>query len=105
HGSPLSMNDGIAQSCNAYFANVYRRIIDKNGNPSEGMDIWSNHVKSFGLGNYLGYDLKIGNKGRIPDSDFYDTWYGENRWASTYNISNSIGQGEVETTPIQLANM
>jgi len=105
HYSPLSMNDGIAQSCNAYFANVYRRIIDKTGEPDEGMDIWSNHVKSFGLGNYLGYDLKIGNKGRIPDSDFYDTWYGENRWASTYNISNSIGQGEVETTPIQLANM
>lgn len=105
HSSPLSMNDGIAQSCNAYFANVYRRIIDKTKNPDEGMDIWSNHVKSFGLGNYLGYDLKIGNKGRIPDSDFYDTWYGKNRWASTYNISNSIGQGEVETTPIQLANM
>lgn len=105
HSSPLSMNEGIAQSCNAYFANVYRRIIDKNGNPSEGMDTWSNHVKSFGLGNYLGYDLKIGNKGRIPDSDFYDSWYGKNRWASTYNISNSIGQGEVESTPIQLANM
>ncbi|PKQ44491.1 peptidoglycan D,D-transpeptidase FtsI family protein [Confluentibacter flavum] len=105
HVSPLSMNGGIAQSCNAYFANVYRRIIDKTKNPDEGMDIWSNHVKSFGLGNYLGYDLKIGNKGRIPDSDFYDNWYGENRWASTYNISNSIGQGEVETTPIQLANM
>lgn len=105
HSSPLAMNDGIAQSCNAYFANVYRRILDKTKDPSEGMDIWSNHVKSFGLGNYLGYDLKIGNKGRIPDSEFYDKWYGKNRWASTYNISNSIGQGEVETTPIQLANM
>lgn len=69
------------------------------------MDAWSNHVKSFGLGDYLGYDLKIGNKGRIPDGAFYDKWYGENRWSSTYNISNSIGQGEVETTPIQLANM
>lgn len=105
HSSPLAMNEGIAQSCNAYFANVYRRILDKTKDPSEGMDIWSNHVKSFGLGNYLGYDLKIGNKGRIPDSEFYDKWYGKNRWASTYNISNSIGQGEVETTPIQLANM
>jgi penicillin-binding protein 2 len=105
HSSPLSMNEGIAQSCNAYFAHIYRRVLDKTKNPSEGMDRWSNHVKSFGLGNYLGYDLKIGNKGRIPDSNFYDTWYGKNRWASTYNISNSIGQGEVETTPIQLANM
>ena len=105
HTSPLAMNGGIAQSCNAYFANVYRRIIDKYDKPSKGMDVWSNHVKSFGLGNYLGYDLKIGNKGRVPDGAFYDKWYGENRWASTYNISNAIGQGEVETTPIQLANM
>lgn len=105
HPSPLSMNDGIAQSCNSYFANVYRRIIDKYKDPAKGMDIWSNHVKSFGLGNYLGYDLTIGSKGRIPDSAFYNKWYGKGRWASTYVISNAIGQGEVETTPIQLANM
>lgn len=105
HRSPLSMNDGIAQSCNAYFANVYRRIIDKYDTPYEGMNVWSDHIKSFGLGNYLGYDLKIGSKGRIPDGDFYNRWYGENRWVSTYNISNAIGQGEVEATPIQLANM
>ncbi|GAA4269290.1 peptidoglycan D,D-transpeptidase FtsI family protein [Hyunsoonleella aestuarii] len=105
HKSPLSMTDGIAQSCNAYFANVYRRIIEKYDKPYDGMNAWSNHVKSFGLGNYLGYDLKIGNKGRIPDGAFYDKWYGKNRWAATYNISNAIGQGEVEATPIQLANM
>ncbi|MFB9056303.1 penicillin-binding protein 2 [Mariniflexile ostreae] len=105
HPTPLNMVGGIAQSCNAYFANVYRRIIDKYKDPSEGMDVWSNHVKSFGLGDYLGYDLRIGNKGRIPDGAFYDKWYGKNRWVSTYNISNAIGQGEVEATPIQLANM
>jgi len=105
HKSPLSMNEGIAQSCNAYFANVYRRIIDKFETSYEGMNVWSNHIKSFGLGNYLGYDLKIGSKGRVPDGDFYNRWYGENRWVSTYNISNAIGQGEVEATPIQLANM
>ncbi len=105
HYAPLSMNDGIAQSCNSYFANVYRRIIDKYDDPAEGMNVWSNHIKSFGLGNYLGYDLKIGSKGRIPDGNFYDKWYGKGRWVSTYNISNAIGQGEVEATPIQLANM
>lgn len=105
HRSPLSMNDGIAESCNAYFANVYRRIIEKYDKPVDGMNAWSNHIKSFGLGNYLGYDLKIGNKGLVPDGAFYDRWYGKNRWASTYMISNAIGQGEVEATPIQLANM
>ncbi|WP_027138581.1 penicillin-binding protein 2 [Gaetbulibacter saemankumensis] len=105
HTSPLDMTNGIAQSCNAYFANVYRRIIEKYDSPKKGMDVWSDHVKSFGLGNYLGYDLKVGSKGRVPDGDFYDRWYGKGRWVSTYNISNAIGQGEVEATPIQLANM
>lgn len=105
HPSPLAMNGGIYNSCNAYFANVYRRIIDKNKDPGEGLDIWSNHVKSFGLGNYLNNDLSVGQPGKVPNSKTYDRVYGENRWGSTYNLSNAIGQGEILTTPIQLANM
>lgn len=105
HPSPLAMNGGIYNSCNAYFANVYRRIIDKYDDPGKGMDIWSDHVKSFGLGNYLNNDLSVGQPGKIPDSKTYDRLYGDNRWGSTYNLSNAIGQGEVLTTPIQLANM
>jgi penicillin-binding protein 2 len=105
HRSPANMNLGIYESCNAYFANVYRRIIDAFPTPAEGMDVWSNHVKSFGLGNYLGYDLKIGSPGLIPDADYYDKAYGKNRWYTTFTISNAIGQGEVLATPIQLANM
>ncbi len=105
HPSPLAMNGGIYNSCNAYFANVYRRIIDKTKDPGRGMDIWSDHVKSFGLGNYLNNDLSVGQPGKIPNSATYDRLYGDNRWGSTYNLSNAIGQGEVLTTPIQLANM
>ena len=105
HASPLAMNGGIYNSCNAYFANVYRRIIDKTKSPAVGMDIWSNHVKSFGLGNYLNNDLSVGQPGKIPSSKTYDQLYGKNRWGSTFNLSNAIGQGEVLTTPIQLANM
>ena len=62
-------------------------------------------MKSFGLGDYLGYDLPIGKKGFIPESDYYDGLYGENRWGASTIISNSIGQGEVLTTPIQMANI
>lgn len=105
HASPLALNGGIYNSCNAYFANVYRRVIDKSKSPATGMDIWSNHVKSFGLGNYLNNDLSVGQPGKVPNSKTYDQVYGKNRWGSTYNISNAIGQGEVLTTPIQLANM
>lgn len=105
HRSPVNMNLGIAESCNAYFVNTYRRIIDKYDDPAKGMDAWSNHAKSFGLGNYLNNDLSVGSKGRIPDTDYYNKQYGKGRWSSTYIVSNAIGQGEVEATPIQLANM
>ncbi|WP_299106430.1 penicillin-binding protein 2 [uncultured Winogradskyella sp.] len=105
HRSPVDMNAGIAQSCNAYFVNVYRRIVDKYDDAGKGMNIWADHAKSFGLGNYLNNDLSVGRKGRIPDGNYYDGQYGDNRWGSTYIVSNAIGQGEVEATPIQLANM
>ncbi|RKE98264.1 penicillin-binding protein 2 [Ichthyenterobacterium magnum] len=105
HKSPVDMNAGIAQSCNAYFVNIYRRIIDKEDDAGAAMNKWSNHAKSFGLGNFLNNDLSVGRPGRIPDGDYYDRAYGDNRWGSTYIVSNAIGQGEVEATPIQLANM
>ncbi|MBT8324674.1 MAG: penicillin-binding protein 2 [Winogradskyella sp.] len=105
HKSPVNMNSGIAQSCNAYFVNVYRRIVDKYNDAEKGMNIWSKHAKSFGLGNFLNNDLSVGRPGRIPDGDYYNKAYGKNRWGSTYIVSNAIGQGEVEATPIQLANM
>ena len=105
HKSPVDMNAGIAQSCNAYFVNIYRRIIDKEDDAGDAMNKWSKHAKSFGLGNFLNNDLSVGRPGRIPDGDYYDRAYGDNRWGSTYIVSNAIGQGEVEATPIQLANM
>ena len=105
HRSPVDMNAGIAQSCNAYFVNIYRRIVDKYDDAGKGMNIWADHAKSFGLGDFLNNDLAVGRPGRIPDGDYYDRAYGDNRWGSTYIVSNAIGQGEVEATPIQLANM
>ena len=103
-GKRNDMIEGIEESCNAYFLTAYRRILDKYENASIGIDKWSEHVKSFGLGNYLNNDLFVGQKGRIPDRDYYQYQY-PNTFYSTYTVSNAIGQGEVATTPIQLANM
>ena len=103
-GTISNLRKGIYNSCNTYFARTYRGIIDKYETPSEGLDNWANHIKSFGLGDYLGYDLSIGKKGFIPESDYYNRFYGNNRWGSSTTISNSIGQGEILTTPIQMAN-
>lgn len=105
HASPVTMNLGIYESCNSYFANVYRRIIEKYDTPAEGMDTWNNHVTSFGLGNYLNNDLSVGQPGKVPSATTYNRWYGENKWRSTFTLSNAIGQGEILATPIQLANM
>lgn len=101
---PIKLKKAIAKSCNSYFSSTYRKIIDNAPTAKEGMNIWSNHVKSFGLGNYLGYDLPVGQKGSVPDAKLYDKMYPNFRWGPTHNISNAIGQGEVLTTPIQLAN-
>ncbi len=104
YGKPIQLNSAISKSCNSYFANTYKRIIEKNKNSTNGMNTWSTHVKSFGLGNYLGYDLPEGDKGLIPNGDYYNRMY-KHRWNASTNISNAIGQGEVLTTPIQLANV
>ncbi|MFV8357381.1 penicillin-binding protein 2 [Flavobacterium sp. XS1P32] len=102
---PLQLHNGIYKSCNAYFSNAYLKTIGKYAKPAISVDIWSNHVKSFGLGQFMGYDLPTGKKGNIPDSKTYKKVYPNGGWRGTTIISNAIGQGEVLMTPIQLANM
>jgi penicillin-binding protein 2 len=99
------LNNGIYRSCNAYFANTFMRTIKKYKSPAYGVDVWSDHIKSFGLGQFMGYDLPTGRKGNIPNSKTYKKMYPNGGWGSTTIISNAIGQGEVLMTPIQLASM
>src|SRR5690606_12954534 len=84
---------------------VYMRIINKYPTAGQGVDAWHNHLTSFGLDNYMGYDMPSGQKGRIPTSAYYNKVYKGWKWKSSTIVSNAIGQGEVEMTPIQLANV
>ena len=105
YGTYNNLLSGIFRSCNTYFANIYRKTIDESGDGvAEGVNIWKKHLLSFGLGNYLGYDLPVGKKGFIPDASYYDYWYKKGGWKSATIVSNAIGQGEILTTPIQMAN-
>ena len=104
-GGYKNIYNAISESCNSFFAETYVKIINKNSNINKNFDDWSENVKSFGLGNFLNNDLPIGKKGVIPDSDFYNNWYPDFRWGALTTLSNSIGQGEILVTPIQLANM
>ena len=106
HDSGVSkLHNGYYNSCNTYFASVYMKTINKYLKPSDGVDIWSKHLKSFGLGEFMGYDLPTGRKGKVPTSKTYKKMYPGWGWDSKTIVSNSIGQGEVLMTPIQLANM
>lgn len=106
HDSQVSqLHNGIYNSCNTYFASVYMKTLSKYRKTSVAVDVWSKHVKSFGLGEFMGYDLPTGRRGKIPTSKTYKRIYPDWDYRPTTIVSNSIGQGEVTTTPIQLANM
>jgi penicillin-binding protein 2 len=105
HRSPLNLIESIEQSCNAYYCNTFRRIIEKYPTAAEGYENWRNHVLSFGLGNFLNNDLYNGRKGRVPTVDFYNRQYGKRRWKAPTVISLAIGQDALVVSPIQMANM
>ncbi|WP_162126476.1 penicillin-binding protein 2 [Flavobacterium phycosphaerae] len=105
HGGEMQLHRGIYESCNTLFSSSYMRTINKYSSPPKGVDVWSNHLKSFGLGQFMGYDLPTGRKGSIPTSKTYKKMYPGWGWSSKTIVSNAIGQGEVLMTPIQLANM
>ncbi|MFO7615866.1 MAG: penicillin-binding protein 2 [Bacteroidales bacterium] len=111
HPSARNVQEAIQYSCNPYFYQVYRRIILQGKNANQfrdaqiGLTAWRNLALTMGLGQVLPVDLPGVKPGRIPDVDYYDGIYGKNRWTFSTIYSNSIGQGEVETVPLQVANL
>jgi penicillin-binding protein 2 len=103
--SPIALRKAISKSCNNYFCQVFRSIIEKYPTAQEGMDVWSNHVKSFNMGRFLNNDLPTGRKGLVPNAAYYDKAFGYTGWRAVSTISLAIGQGELLLTPIQMANM
>lgn len=107
HVSPIDLVESIKMSCNAYYCNEFRALLDANKYPSvrDGFLKWRSHILSFGLGNRLGVDLPSERPGIVPKAEYYDKIYGKNRWKSLTIISLSIGQGEISMTPLQMANI
>ncbi|MBN2481490.1 MAG: penicillin-binding protein 2 [Bacteroidales bacterium] len=107
HKSPLNLIEGIQNSCNAYFCNVFRNIIDNPdyNNVTEAYNSWRDYVMAFGFGNSLNADFINELNGFIAPTFYYDHYYGENRWNALTIISLAIGQGEILTTPLQMANL
>lgn len=101
---PINLRTSISKSCNNYYCQTFKSIIEKYPT-QKGMTVWSNHVKSFGLGQFLNNDLPTGRKGFVPTPEYYNRIDGSQNWRAVRAISLGIGQGELSLTPIQMANM
>ena len=107
HKSPLNLEESIMMSCNAYYCEILRDLLEnrKYGTIGVAMDKWQEYVKSFGFGQKLGSDFPSELGGFIPGSAYYNKIYGKGGWKATTVISLSIGQGEIGTTPLHMANL
>jgi penicillin-binding protein 2 len=107
HQSPLDLRGGIQNSCNSYFCNVYKLILEDAKFPTidDAFTNWRNHLLTFGFGKKLGTDFDNELNGYLPTAELYNKIYGKGRWRFVTVRSLSIGQGEIGITPIQMANM
>ncbi|TXK20996.1 penicillin-binding protein 2 [Pontibacter qinzhouensis] len=110
HPSPLDLYGAIQHSCNPYFYQAYRALINQGKSKntfrdtSIGLAEWREQVLSFGFGKKLGIDLPNEKTGIVASPALYDRVYGQNRWKFSTIYSLSIGQGELGVTPLQMAN-
>jgi len=107
HGSPLSLVPAISTSCNGFFCwGLYYMINNthKYGTVQNAMNTWRDYMVSMGFGYPLGVDLPGEKRGLIPNAQFYDNAY-KSGWNGLTIISIAIGQGEVNATPLQIANL
>ncbi len=115
HGHGLhhlaNLNNAVQYSCNPYFFQVFKKIIENNdhSNPfigaREGLLRWHNMVEKFGFGIKLGIDIPGEKAGLLPGVEYYDKIYGKNRWKFSNIYSLSIGEGELGVNVLKLANV
>ena len=108
HASPLPLVPALSTSCNGYFCwglfHMINTHISKYGSVQNAMNIWRDYMVSMGFGYRLGVDLPGEKRGLIPNAAFYDKAY-KGSWNGLTIISIAIGQGEVNATPLQIANL
>ncbi len=109
HPTPYGVSGAIQHSCNSYFYQIMRDMVEKYGytNPGRGLNMVMDHLKTFGLGQKLGVDISSEKGGNLPSATYYDNLYNKDgaRWRSTAILSVGIGQGELQLTTVQMANL
>jgi penicillin-binding protein 2 len=110
HGPGETLVGAITKSCNPYFYNVMKRVVNQGISSDTyedtriGLENWDKHVKSFGLGAPLGIDLPNEKQGLVPSVKYYDRAYNNRPWKFSNIYSIAIGEGENLVVPIQMAN-
>lgn len=102
HGS-LSIVNAIKYSCDIYFYNVGYKLYMKNNNVDE---LLQKYASTFGFGNKTGVDLPYEDSGLVPDREWKEEFFEglENSiWFPGDTVNMSIGQGDVLSTPLQMA--
>jgi penicillin-binding protein 2 len=107
HKSPLQLREAIEQSCNPYFWNVYKAILERGGfgSTESNYNKWRSHLLSMGFGKKFNTDIPFELSGNIPTSNYFNKIYGADHWRALTVRSLGIGQGEITVTPLQNANM
>jgi len=92
----MNLRNAMKQSCDTYFYEVARKL---------GVDKLSETAKKFGLGKEVfGNLFSIEKKGLIPNTQWKKNALGQS-WLLGETIITGIGQGYIQTTPIQLCLM
>ncbi len=92
----MNLRNAMKQSCDIYFYEIARKL---------GVDKLSETAKKFGLGKEVFGDLfSIEKRGLIPNTQWKKNALGQG-WLLGETIITGIGQGYIQTTPIQLCLM
>ena len=102
----FDLRSAITISDNTYFATVMQKVINNPKYPTVDSSLasWDRYMYAFGLGHKLGIDVPSEKRGNIPTPAHFNKAYGEGKWNYCNFRSVSIGQGEVDVTPLQVAN-
>ncbi len=95
HGT-LDFVGALQHSCDVYFYQVGLRL---------GLPRLEATARALGLGERTGVGLPQENAGLMPGPAWYDKRWGVGRWRKGVLLNLAIGQGEILTTPLQLALM
>jgi penicillin-binding protein 2 len=93
HGS-LNLTGALAHSCDVYFYQVGLKL---------DIDTLGESARAFGLGATTSGVFREESSGNVPTSAWYNERLGKGGWNRSVLLNNSIGQGELLVTPLQMA--